>query len=116
MNSRPGTTSNRPGVASYDKRMIELWRAGGVRPTQVKIGTRNTAITFRHRMYKLREQMRREKHEDLAVAERAKISLLENSLDPNGWCIVVKPTDADFGPILDAAGFKEEKPPSLDDD
>lgn len=110
MSDPKGGKWNRP--ESYDPRMLEAWRDGGIRETRIPVGPRNKATTMRHRMYKLRDAMRLHGHPYGKVADKAKISLLE---EPTGtWCLVIKPVDDDFSAALDAAGYKEETPEPLE--
>lgn len=103
------------GLEAYEPRLLEVWRDGGVRRTTLPVGPRAKATTLRHRMYKLRNLMRKHQHPYSEIAERAKISLEQDKTKEDFWNLVIIPADLEFSSILDAAGYREETPEPLDD-
>ena len=106
------------GVASFDPRLIQLWKDGALAEVIVPSpdpGSRGEAHHFRHTMYRLRLAMKREQHPDYAIAETASISLIEQ--DKGGvkrWCILIRPPDSKYSKVLSEAGYTSVEPPPLD--
>ena len=59
----------------YTPQLLEVWRDAGLRPIHLPMPTLGAAVTFRHKMYRLRMDMRREKHAYADSAAKAKISI-----------------------------------------
>lgn len=62
-------------TADVEQRLLEVWRDAGLRPVEFRFDNTNAAVTFRHRMYKIRLAMEKEKHPYVASARRAKASI-----------------------------------------
>src|SRR5688572_10547508 len=126
-------------VSSYDERYIKLLADGGTRGVELKM-TKSEAVALRHRLYRLRDAMRKEQHELTETADRASISI-RFSYDPQSeedwvgystdkqlnrilgergwelkhlrWVLRISPPDQRFDQILAEAGYTSEEPPPL---
>lgn len=89
-------------VANFNPSLLELYRRAYQEPVEIKVGSYNQAIAYRHRMYKLRRAMIEESHYMASVAARVSFHITEN---PDGTAtLTARPADASFTEQLRAAG------------
>ena len=118
-------------TTEYDQRYIEIWKDGGLRPVHLKMESVNAAVTLRQRLYRCRQEMKKDKHELYDTAKRAAISLriiykdrwfnfVSRKVTPYSEAeierveLIVQPVDDAFDSALEGAGYKLERPPSLE--
>lgn len=99
-------------LENYDPRLLEAWRQAPAGPVRIPVASRAQAITLRHRLYRLRAELRNLSHPLSASAERAKVSLLRR--DNDQWEVVVAPADDEFDAALRAAHLSVPPPEALD--
>ena len=85
-------------VASFDARLLELFRRAAAEPLRIELASSRAAHRLRFRLHALRKAMRREQHPMLALAEAVTIRLDEQVLTAG-------PVDADLTGALDIAGL-----------
>lgn len=125
-------------TSNYDPRYLELWRDGGTKGVELKMG-KAEAVALRHRLYRLRAAMKAENHPWYSAAERAAISILFTGSGSESWqaystdkqveriCaalgwkpeelewkLSINAPDSRFDKILEGAGYKQDEPPGLD--
>ena len=111
------TKSKESDVASYESRWLEVWRDAAVRDIILKKDTEGDAIALRHRLYRLRLAMKRERHPYYDQAAKVKISNPKQMGQSDGstkWVMVMKHADREHEDTLREAGFVVPEPPSLD--
>ena len=119
-------------TSDFDPRFLELWRDGGTRRVVLPMVDVDSAIALRHRLYRCRQQMKKEKHPFYELASRAAISVIavlkdkseklfsskkSTPIDPEQvleWIMAIQPADTRFDEALAAVGYKVPEPPSLD--
>lgn len=87
-------------VASFDARLLELFRRAAAEPVRVELPSHRAAHRLRFRLHSLRKSMRAESHPMLALAEAVTIRI-----DFDEHVLIAGPADADFTPALAAAGL-----------
>ncbi len=85
-------------VASFDARLLELFRRAAAEPVRIVLSSRSTAHRLRFRLHSLRKAMRAEAHPMLALAEAVTIRLDKHVL-------VAAPVDSDLAGALGSAGL-----------
>lgn len=100
-------------VSNFAPEFIALYREGSTRPVVIDKLPRNKAVHLQHRLHRLRQEMRKEQHEMLPVAERCTVrspALMpdaeSDSYDDPVWQITVEPADADFAELVRDAGVE----------
>ncbi len=87
-----------PPVASFDPRLLELFRRAATEPFRVVLPSRRAAIRMHFRLHYLRTAMRAEQHPMLALAEAVIVRR-------DGQVITAEPVDTDLAGALDSAGL-----------
>lgn len=117
-------------LSDFDPRYLELWRDGAVRPVRVPQKDRKAAVTMRHRLYRCRSEMVKEKHEYADQAGRVSISIVgvgpdnvEHRFSTVGrlpypeaqmkWALLLDNTDATFDEALTQAGYVVPEAPEI---
>ena len=129
-------------LSDYDPRMIEVWREAATRPQGVVLPflepggdseeARKKAITQRHRFYRLRKELERNKHPAAIAAGQCKIQVRLTTKDGKhiypsklvNWDpkniiavdlhFISHNADAALDKALKAVGVKTQEAPSLD--
>jgi hypothetical protein len=120
-------------TSDFDARLLEIWKDAGHRMVIIPMSSLNSAITFRQRLYRFRQEMKKEKHELWDIAKRAGVSIQIHYTDngevvlfstkkntpidtsrPHSIKLSIQPTDDVFDSALEAAGYKVAGPPSLE--
>lgn len=128
-------------VSQFDEKFLVLLRDGGTKGVELHMD-KSAAVALRHRLYRLRQAMKREGHPWLEVAERASISIAfgpdANSTSEDDWVrysvdkqlfrvcaergwnskavkwkLRISPPDRRFDEALAAAGYTDEEAPPL---
>lgn len=97
-------------IENYDPRLLEAWRLAPKEPVRIPVGTKAQAITLRHRLYRLRAELRRLDHPLSKSAERAKVSIVGKGRE---YEVVVGPADDEFDAALRAAKLEVPPPEAL---
>ena len=92
----------KPPVASFDARLLELFRRAAAEPLHLLVPSHREAHRLRFRLHALRKAMRREQHPMLALAEAVTIRLIQHEKTAT---ILAGPADSDLATVLDAAGL-----------
>ncbi len=85
-------------VASFDARLLELFRRAAAKPFRVVLPSSRAAIRMHFRLHSLRTAMRAEQHPMLALAEAVIVRR-------EGQVITAEPVDTDLAGALDSAGL-----------
>lgn len=93
-------------IESYDPRLLEVWRRAPIEPVRLPVRSRAQAVTLRHRLYRLRAELRRNKHPLSHSAERAKVSIVAHTRGL--YLVVVSRADEEFDEALRALGAPSE--------
>ena len=97
-----------PSVASFGTELMQLLIDGAVSKKEVKLGLDDNkpkqAIKLRHRLHILRSAMRREKHPNEALVERAAVRIDDKTGD-----LIVEPQDSDFAEAIKRSGTSTPK-------
>lgn len=99
-------------IESYDPRLLEAWRRAPLEPVRIPVRSRAQAVTLRHRLYRLRAELRRMDHPLIHLADRAKISIIPHSRDH--FEVVIARCDDEYDEALKAANLdlpRAEKDP-----
>ncbi len=91
-----------PPVASFDARLLELFRRAASEPVRVVFPSARAAHRLRFRLHSLRTAMRREAHPMLALAEAVTIRIT-HSIDAT--VLIAGPADDDLASALDSIGL-----------
>ncbi len=89
-------------VASFDARLLELFRRAAEEPVRVVFPSARAAHRLRFRLHSLRQAMRREAHPMLALAEAVTIRIT-HSIDAT--VLIAGPADDDLASALDSIGL-----------
>ena len=127
-------------VKDYDERLVLIWGKAALQPEGISLPFTDPdpnealkrAITQRHKMYRLRVEMRKEKHEKADLAFKCKIRIRiglksgkviyfsqrktweDKDVDSVTMQIVSNSEDDSMDKALAAAGFEAPEAPSLD--
>ena len=115
-------------VKDYPPTYLDLLRDGASEGKSLPMPDEATAVRFRQKLYQLRKAMRKEKHEWVDLVERVSISisyLCEGTQHlyrdhktvrqpASAWQLRITRSDSNIEKILEDAGYKEQKAPSLD--
>lgn len=99
-------------LENFDPRLLEAWRLASKEPVRIPVTTRAQAITLRHRLYRLRAELRTLEHPLSKSAERAKVSIV--AIGPSKFEVVVAPADDEFDAALRAAKLEVPPPEALE--
>lgn len=117
-------------LSDYDPRYLELWRDGAIKPVRVPQKNRQAAVAMRHRLYRCRKEMEREKHPYSEAAGKVSISIIgvdSAGVDhkfstvarlpcPEGqlrWQLLLDNADAVFDEALAEAGYDIPEAPEI---
>lgn len=117
-------------LSDYDPRYLELWRDGAVKPVRVPQKNRQAAVAMRHRLYRCRKEMEKEKHPYSEQAGKVSISIVGTG--PDGldhrfstvarlphpeekmkWSLLLDNTDSVFDEALAEAGYEVPEAPEI---
>lgn len=90
-------------VASFDARLLELFRRAATEPVRVILPTSKAANRLRFRLHALRKAMRNEQHPALSLAEAVTLRLTQTA---DSYILTASPSDAEFANVLGTAGIK----------
>ncbi len=92
----------KPPVASFDARLLELFRRAAAEPVRLVFPSSRPAHRLRFRLHSLRQAMRREAHPMLVFAEAVTIRL---TLGADATILTAGPADDDLAGALDSIGL-----------
>ena len=119
-------------TSDYEPRFLEIWKDGATRKVAIPVDSVNAAVSLRQRLYRMRQEMKREGHPLYQTAKRGGISIQikytnntillfsNKKVTPVNETLVdkvelvIQPQDNAFDDALEAAGYKLVAPPSLD--
>ncbi len=119
-------------TSDYEPRFLEIWKDGATKRVAIPVDSVNAAVSLRQRLYRMRQEMKRENHPLYLTAKRGGISIQihytnkttllfsNKKVTPVNEAIVdrvelvIQPQDNAFDDALEAAGYKLSAPPSLD--
>lgn len=91
-------------LESYDPKLIEAWRKGATEQVSITLATRQLATKLRQKLYRLRVELGKLKHEAYPSAARAQVRIVGPSTDDK-WTVLVEPEGAEIAGALEAAGL-----------
>ena len=101
----------------YDQDLVAVWRRGALNSVILQPLDAATSISLRARLYKLRKQLTRDKHDAARLAWQATIKRvpMPTEADPNNWALIIHPAQMGFEQALINAGVKkQDEPPPLE--
>lgn len=92
-------------VAQYGPKLLEFWRAASLQPMELTTPEHKLAIQLRHRLYKLRLEIKRDKEPEMQdlfrLASRVTLRIEPIQLDGlQQWRIIAAHSDEQFDELL----------------
>lgn len=98
-------------VDSYGTKLLSALLLAAEKGIRLPCPEKSKATALRHRMYSLRQAMKKENHPDYPAVTRVSFTIEERG---DSWHLIGRSADASFDDILDAAGIEEPDAPEID--
>ena len=103
-------------VSSYGAELFEVFKRGQLEETAIAFNEKDgykKATTLRHRLHKLRVEMRKENHPLTTIANGVSFSIRD--LGEDGGVLIARPVDANYLDAIKAAGITIPDAPEMEE-
>lgn len=103
-------------TSNYDTRLMQIWENSAAKPVVISPITREQAVSLRHKLYRLRAQLRKDKHALAEIANQSMITIYPKpaAQPPANWELTVHSNVSGIEQALVNAGITAGDPPELD--